>query len=159
MIVAIRIANRFGEPLMALAEESRPYRQPQPRSAGQHHGPLARGGAVGQCPGGHAPASACRPSGVLQAANSELEAKVAKRTVALRQNQEILQKREAFFRAIFDNAAVGIVSLDAGQNPVLVNPAFARFVDQPIDQLLRQPESIALPAEVIDRMRARAQQQ
>jgi two-component system sensor histidine kinase/response regulator len=62
--------------------------------------------------------------------------KVARRTQALRQSQEILQKREAFFRAIFDNAAVGIVSLDPraarpGQ------PAFARFVDQPIDTIAR----------------------
>jgi PAS domain S-box-containing protein len=63
-----------------------------------------------------------------------------------------VQKREAFFRAIFDNAAVGIVSLDPGRKPVLVNPAFARFLDQPIDHLLAHPEAIALPAAILGRM-------
>ena len=152
MIVAIRIANRFGEPLMALAEDSTRIGS---RSLDLPVSTTAPWREVVQLAkaleGMRQHLLAAHQE--LQAANSELEAKVAKRTVALRQNQEILQKREAFFRAIFDNAAVGIVSLDAGQNPVLVNPAFARFVDRPIDQLLGHPESIALPAEVIEQMK------
>ena len=77
----------------------------------------------------------------LRGVNLELEEKVATRTEALRQNQEILQKREAFFRAIFDNAAVGIVSFDAEQKPVLVNRAYADFTGYPIDVLLANPEA------------------
>ena len=77
----------------------------------------------------------------LRQVNSELEEKVAVRTEALRQNQEILQKREAFFRAIFDNAAVGIVSLGPDRKPTLVNPAFAEFTGHPIELLLANPEA------------------
>ncbi len=151
MIVAIRIAHRFGEPLMALAEDStrigsRSLDLPVSTTAPWREVVQLANALEGMRQ--HLLAAHQE----LQAANSELEAKVAKRTVALRQNQEILQKREAFFRAIFDNAAVGIVSLDAGQNPVLVNPAFARFVDQSIDHLLGHPESITLPAEVVEHM-------
>ncbi|WP_412478430.1 response regulator [Azonexus sp. IMCC34839] len=77
----------------------------------------------------------------LRRVNLDLEEKVAARTEALRQNQDILQKREAFFRAIFDNAAVGIVSFNAEQKPILVNRAYADFTGYPIDVLLANPEA------------------
>ena len=151
MAVAIHIARRFGEPLHALAEDSArigrleldqpvatkaPWREVTQLAAAlegmrQH----LRGARREQ-----------------EDAQIELELKVAKRTQALRQSQDILQKREAFFRAIFDNAAVGIVSLSPDRKPTLVNPAFARFVGQPIDTLLAHPEKIVFPAEIQARM-------
>ena len=88
----------------------------------------------------------------LRGVNLELEEKVAVRTEALRQNQEILQKREAFFRAIFDNAAVGIVSFDAEQKPVLVNRAYADFTGYPIDVLLANPEAQTVAPEERNRL-------
>ncbi len=151
MVVAIRIANRFGEPLIALANDST-------RIGGMNlDAPVtteARWREVIQLA---AALDAMRQH--LQSARREqedahiaLELKIAARTQALRQNQEILQKREAFFRAIFDNAAVGIVSLDRERKPTLINPAFARFVDQAMDPLLAQPENIELPVDIQRRM-------
>ncbi len=85
---------------------------------------------------------------MLQEINSDLEQSVARRTHALHQSQEALQKREAFFRAIFDNAAVGILSLDPDKKPTLINRAFAAFVGHPLDRLLdpAAPQLLA-PAE------------
>jgi PAS domain S-box-containing protein len=151
MIVAIRIARRFGEPLMALAEDS------------ARIGALQLDQAVTtDVPWREVTQLAAALEGMrqhlrnsrraLEDANIELEIKVARRTQALRQSQDILQKREAFFRAIFDNAAVGIVSLNPARQPVLVNPAFARFVDQPIEALLSNLEGIALPPEILARI-------
>lgn len=146
MAVALHIARRFGQPLDALASHStrignleldEPVNTSAPwREVTQLAGALEE------------MRQHLREAGQkLRQANTELEDKVAQRTLALRQSQEILQKREAFFRAIFDNAAVGIVSLDKNQKPVLVNRAFAKFIDTPIDHLLARPEDIRLPAE------------
>jgi len=151
MIVAIRIARRFGEPLIALADDSA-------RIGGMNLGSPVTTDApwreviqlANALDGMRQHLQGARQE--LEDANSALELKVSARTHALRQNQEILQKREAFFRAVFDNAAVGIVSLDRERKPTLVNRAFARFVDEPMDQLLAQPESIELPADVQRRM-------
>ncbi|MBP5985929.1 MAG: response regulator [Azonexus sp.] len=151
MIVAIRIANRFGEPMMALAEDSSrigalDLEQPVTTDAPWREVTQLAAALEGM-------RQHLRHSRrALEDANIELEIKIARRTQALRQSQEILQKREAFFRAIFDNAAVGIVSLNPQRQPVLVNRAFARFVDQPIDTLLSNPEQIVLPPEVLARM-------
>ena len=151
MIVAIRIANRFGEPLMALAEDSArigglDLEQPVATAAPWREVTQLAAALEGM-------RQHLRNSRrALEDANIELEIKVARRTQALRQSQDILQKREAFFRAIFDNAAVGIVSLNPARQPVLVNPAFARFVDQPIDELLSNPELIALPPDILARI-------
>ncbi len=151
MIVAIRIAKRFGEPLRALAEESA-------RIGAQHLESPVLCDAPWEEVRQLATALDTMREHLLQArgdilqTNLNLEMTVARRTQALRNSQSILQKREAFFRAIFDNAAVGIVSLDASRKPVLVNPAFARFIDQPIAHLLAHPEAITLPAAILARM-------
>ena len=151
MAVALHIARRFGEPLNALAEDS------------TRIGQLALDQPVAtDAPWREVIALASALEGMRkhlqsarqahQDANIDLELKVAKRTVALRQSQTILQKREAFFRAVFDNAAVGIISLNPEGQAVLVNPAFARFIGQPIDALLTHPDKIVLPAAVQERM-------
>jgi len=151
MAVAIRIANRFGEPLIALAEDSSQIGSmnlDKPVTTDAPWREVIQLAAALEEMRQHLQSS----RRTLEDTNIELELKVAKRTLALRQNQEILQKREAFFRAIFDNAAVGIISLDPERKPVLVNPAFAKFIDQPIDTLLSHLENIALPKEVLGRI-------
>ncbi|HLO62916.1 MAG TPA: response regulator, partial [Azonexus sp.] len=45
-----------------------------------------------------------------------------------------------------------IISLDAERRPILINPAFARFLNRPIGDLLAHPEKIALPADVLARL-------
>ncbi|MCG2575818.1 response regulator [Dechloromonas sp. XY25] len=151
MAVAVRIANRFGEPLIALAEDSSrigSLELDKPVTTDAPWREVAQLAAALESMRRHL-ASATQAA---QDTNAELERKVASRTHALRQNQEILQKREAFFRAIFDNAAVGIISLDPERRPILINPAFARFLNLPIGDLLADPEKIALPADVLARL-------
>ncbi|NTV68600.1 MAG: response regulator [Azonexaceae bacterium] len=151
MAVAIHIARRFGEPLHALAEDSARIGRlelDQPVATEAPWREVTQLAAALEGMREHL-RSARRAQ---EDAQIELELKVAKRTQALRQSQEILQKREAFFRAIFDNAAVGIVSLNPERQPTLVNPAFARFVGQPIDVLLAHPEEIVFPPEIQARM-------
>jgi len=152
MAVAIRIANRFGEPLIALAEDSSrigSLKLDKPVTTDAPWREVIQLAAALESMRQHLE----HFRQASQDATAELERKVASRTQALRQNQEILQKREAFFRAIFDNAAVGIVSLDANRTPVLINPAFARFLNLPIGELLAHPENIALPADVVGRLK------
>ncbi|MBS1141177.1 MAG: hypothetical protein H6R13_2630 [Proteobacteria bacterium] len=151
MAVAIRIANRFGEPLIALAEDSARIGGLNLASPVTTDAPWREVIQLANALEGMRQ-HLQRARQASQDANIELELKVLKRTHALRQNQEILQKREAFFRAVFDNAAVGIISLDPQRKPVLVNPAFAKFINQPIDILLSHPENIALPPDVQGRM-------
>src|SRR5574343_341634 len=151
MIVAIRIASRFGEPMMALAEDSTRIGAldlEQPVSTTAPWREVTQLAAALEGMRQHLQ----HARRALEDANIELEIKITRRTQALRQSQDILQKREAFFRAIFDNAAVGIVSLNPARQPVLVNPAFARFIDQPIDELLSNPEQITLPSDILARI-------
>jgi PAS domain S-box-containing protein len=151
MAVAIHIARRFGEPLHALAEESARIGRLEldhPVSTDAPWREVTQLAAALEGMREHL-RNARRAQ---EDAQIELELKVARRTQALRQSQEILQKREAFFRAIFDNAAVGIVSLSPERQPTLVNPAFARFIGQPIDVLLAHPEEIVFPPEIQARM-------
>ena len=145
IVVAIRIGRRFGEPLQALAKESARIGEldlDTPVITTAPWGEVRRLAEALDAMRHHLR----QAQNEIQESNINLEITVARRTQALRESQEILQKREAFFRAIFDNAAVGIVSLNAARQAVLVNPAFARFLDQPIDALLAHPEDIALPA-------------
>ena len=151
MAVAIHIARRFGEPLHALAEDSTRIGELELDRAVSTNAPWREVILLAAAlEGMRKHLKSARQA--HQDANIDLELKVAKRTVALRQSQNILQKREAFFRAVFDNAAVGIISLNPEGQPVLVNPAFARFVGQPIDALLAHPDKIILPAAVQARM-------
>lgn len=145
MIVAIRLAQRFGEPLAALASESERIGRQElddPVSTDARWREIVQLTAALEGMRRHLQNS----RRALEAANAELEIKVAQRTQALIHSQEILQKREAFFRAVFDNAAVGIVSFDPQRKPLLVNPAFAAFTGYPIETLLEQPETQLLPA-------------
>ncbi|KAB2928111.1 MAG: PAS domain-containing protein [Dechloromonas sp.] len=144
IVVAIRIAGRFGEPLEALT------------GASQRIGRLELAEPV---------ATEAPWKEVVQLANglenmrqrllqatTDLEQTVARRTRDLRLSQDSLQKREAFFRAVFDNAAVGIVSLDTDFRPTEINPAFAAFVDRPLERL-RSETGLGLTPEEAARLR------
>ena len=63
----------------------------------------------------------------LQEANADLELKVADRTRELESSRLALQESEGFFRAVFDNAVVGISCLTADRRRFRVNKAFAEF--------------------------------
>jgi two-component system, sensor histidine kinase and response regulator len=152
LIVAIRLAQRFGQPLDALADESERIGRlelDQPVSTDARWREITQLAASLEGMRRHLQGA----QKALEEANAELELKVTTRTQALRQNQAILQKREAFFRAIFDNAAVGIVSLDPQFKPTLVNRAFANLTGYSIDTLLKQPDTRFLPPEEFSRMR------
>lgn len=153
LIVAIRLANRFGHPLLVLAEES------------ERIGKLELDDPViSNAPWREVTQLAAALEGMrehlrysrqaLQDAYSELEITVANRTQALRESQSILQKRESFFRAVFDNAAVGIVSLNPQRERTLVNRAFAEFTGYPIETLLASPETRVLPPHEQERLQA-----
>ena len=151
MAVAIHVARRFGEPLNALADESARIGRmelEQPVATDAPWREVTQLAAAIEGMRQHLQ----RARRAQEDAQIELEIKVTRRTHALRQSQDILKKRETFFRTIFDNAAVSIISLTPERVPTLVNPAFARFVDQPIDTLLAHPENIVLPAEIQARM-------
>ncbi len=138
--VALRIAHRFGSPLNELAAASDRIGHLEliePVVSSARWLEVKRLASSLECMRQHL----LQAQQKLRRVNFELEEKVAARTEALRQNQDILQKREAFFRAIFDNAAVGIVSFNAEKKPVLVNRAYADFTGYPIDVLLANPEA------------------
>ena len=144
--VAIRIAGRFGEPLGELtAESERIGRQEldQPVTT------TAPWQEVVQLADALENMRQQLQSGrqALQSINADLEMTVALRTSALRQSQEHLQQREAFFRAIFDNAAVGIVSLDPELRATESNRAFADFVARTQDSLRELHDLSLTPAE------------
>ncbi|WP_428826185.1 response regulator [Azonexus sp. IMCC34842] len=153
MAVAIRIAGQFGEPLKALAEASErigrlELEQPVVTAAPWREVTQLATALEGM----RRQLQSARLA--LQDANAELEHKIAERTQALRQSQGSLQKREAFFRTIFDNAAVGIISLGPDQLPTRVNRAFADFIGYPIEVLLQNPDTVVLTAPEQARMRA-----
>ena len=143
LIVAVRLAGRFGKPLATLTEYSErlgrqeldepviidaPWREVRQLADAldrmRQHLLLSRQ--------------------TLQGINVDLEQTVALRTHALHESQEILRQREAIFRAIFDNAAVGILSLDANGGVTRVNPAHAAFCGRKTDDILAEPD-YALP--------------
>ncbi|MCL2636689.1 MAG: PAS domain S-box protein, partial [Betaproteobacteria bacterium] len=129
VVVAVRIGHRFGRPLAELTTESQRIGRLELE---QTVGTSAPWREIAQLADG---LEAMRQQllqsrQAMQQAAAELEQTVARRTQDLRQSQDSLQKREAFFRAIFDNAAVGIVSLSPDQRPNEINPAYAAFLDQ-----------------------------
>jgi two-component system sensor histidine kinase/response regulator len=70
----------------------------------------------------------------LEEANANLEAKVAQRTKELEISQVELARREQYFRAIFDHAPVGILSVSE-DNHREQNQAFADFLGYPPHEL------------------------
>ncbi|HEX8986685.1 MAG TPA: PAS domain S-box protein [Rhodocyclaceae bacterium] len=127
-VVAFRVARQFGRPLATLVGESArigrleldapvdvpgPWREVRELAAAQESMRLR-----------------------LRDANAALEATVAERTRELRESQRALQEREAHFRAIFENAAIGISNLTPQLKRRAVNRAFAEFTGYSEAELL-----------------------
>ena|GEM_PF-1008085 len=151
LIVAIRLAKQFGHPLLALAEESERIGKLElddPVFSDAPWREVTQLATALETMREHLRNS----RQALQDAYSELEITVANRTQALRESQGILQKRESFFRAVFDNAAVGIVSLDPQKQRTQVNRAYAEFTGYPIEVLLTKPDIRVLPLHEQDRL-------
>jgi PAS domain S-box-containing protein len=148
--VAVRMARQFGEPLAELTEESHrigrldldtpviataPWQEVQELAGALEN-------MRQQLQGGRQ---------AMQDIIADLEHTVAMRTGALRQSQEALRQREAFFRAVFDNAAVGIVNLEPDGQPNEINRAFASFIARSEDSL-RQEHGLCLAEADNERM-------
>ena len=148
IVVAVRIARRFGQPLAELTAESQRIGRLELE---QPVGTVVPWREIAQLAGGLETMRQrlLQSRQAMQEAAAELEQTVARRTQDLRQSQDSLQKREAFFRAIFDNAAVGIVSLDPDQEPKEINPAFAAFLDQSLAALREQSGLGLTPPETL----------
>jgi two-component system, sensor histidine kinase and response regulator len=135
IFVALSVARKFGQPLAALAVESerigqldldRPvevagvWREVSQLADAQermrHHLQRARQS--------------------LQDANADLERNVSDRTRELEASRRALEESEAFFRAVFDNAVVGISCLTADRRRFRVNKAFAEFTGYDVAELL-----------------------
>ena len=133
--VSLRIARQFGRPLVALAKESArigrmeldapvaidaPWWEIQQLANAQENMRLK-----------------LRDARQAQVdAHAALEGKVAERTRELSESQAALQEREVIFRAIFENAAIGISSLTPELRRLRVNRAFCEFVGYSEAQLL-----------------------
>ena len=155
MVVAIRIAQHFGVPLHSLTEDAERIGRLQldvPVNCD------ARWREIRQLADSldKMRIQLLESKNLLQEINAQLEHKVAQRTQALHESQAILQRREAFFRAIFNNAAVGIVSIDPQYKPLLVNRAFADFLGHPIATLLQNPDTPVMPESERQRLLATA---
>ncbi|MDR2186786.1 MAG: response regulator [Azonexus sp.] len=150
-IVAVRIARRFGQPLAELTAESQrigrlELEQPVVTAASWREVTQLANGLENMRQ------RLLQSRQDMQQAAVELEETIARRTQDLRQSQSSLQKREAFYRAIFDHAAVGIVSLAPDLRPNEINPAFTAFLDQSLATLLEHAHLGLTPSES-DRLR------
>ena len=146
--VAVRIGRRFGEPLAELTASS------QRIGSLELTAPVSTGATwreVVQLADGlesmRLQLLAARQS--MERANADLEETVALRTHDLQRSRENLQQREAFYRAIFDNAAVGIVSLGSDFRPIEINRAFADFVGHSLAELRDSTGLCLTPGEAI----------
>ncbi|MDR2837282.1 MAG: response regulator [Azonexus sp.] len=145
-IVAVRIAHRFGQPLAKLTAESQRIGRlelEQPVAA------AAPWREVAELADGleNMRQRLLQSRQAMQEAAAELEETIARRTQDLLQSRGTLQKREAFYRAIFDNAAVGIISLAPDLQPSEINPAFTAFLDQSLADLLEHSSIGLTPSE------------
>ena len=135
IFVAFRVARQFGQPLAELAAESTrighmeldepvhiaaPWQEVQQLASAQENMRQRLQQATQ----------------ALDDANSALEAKVAERTGELEASRHALQEQEAFFRAVFDNAVVGISSLLPDGRRQQVNRAFCEFTGYGSDAVL-----------------------
>jgi two-component system, sensor histidine kinase and response regulator len=119
IVVAVRVARQFGRPLAELADESARIGRMELETPVAVYAPWreVRDLATAQ--------ESMRLR--LKDANALLENEVEERTRKLRESETALQEREAFFRAIFENAVIGISSLSPTLTRQRVNRAFAEF--------------------------------
>jgi PAS domain S-box-containing protein len=119
VVVSIRIARRFGRPLVQLARESARIGRKELDDPVVVDAPWWEIRQLADAQ------EAMRVR--LKDANAVLEAEVATRTQELRDSQAALKERESFFRAIFENALIGMSSLTPELKRQRVNRAFCEF--------------------------------
>ena len=135
IFVALSVARKFGQPLAALAMESERIGRmdlDRPVEVAGVWREVSQLADAQERMRGHLQ----RARQSLQEANADLELKVADRTRELESSRLALQESEGFFRAVFDNAVVGISCLTADRRRFRVNKAFAEFTGYGVAQLL-----------------------
>jgi PAS domain S-box-containing protein len=80
-----------------------------------------------------------------EAAEAERRAEEQRSRESLAQAALALQVGEARLRGIFDNASEGILTVDATQQIVMINPAAAQLVGYRVDELLGRPLAMLIP--------------
>jgi PAS domain S-box-containing protein len=90
----------------------------------------------------------------LEEANAVLESKVVERTRELEQSQQALQERESLFRAIFENAVIGISNMTPMLVRQQVNLAFCEFTGYTEEQLLAGSGFDLIAPAYLERVRA-----
>jgi PAS domain S-box-containing protein len=128
VFASFRIASQFGRPLVKLAKESARIGRLELEAPVVIDAPWWEVQRL---------ADAQESMRVrLKDANDVLEREVAERTRELRESQAALQERETIFRAIFENAAIGISSLTPELKRQRVNRAFCEFTGYTEAELL-----------------------
>jgi len=135
IVVAVRVARQFGHPLLALAHESTRIGRMEldkpvaVAASWREVQELAQAQEIMRL---KLRESRC----ALEDANMALETKVEERTLELQQSRQALKESEVLFRAIFENAVVGIFNLTTRAERQRVNRALSEFTGYPQEQLL-----------------------
>jgi two-component system sensor histidine kinase/response regulator len=146
IVVSIRIARRFGRPLVQLARETQRIGRKELDAPVVVDAPWWEIRQLADAQ------EAMRVR--LKDANAMLEAEVATRTAELRDSQAALKERESFFRAIFENALIGMSSLTPELKRQRVNRAFCDFSGYSEAELLAGMGLDLIAPEDRDRVRA-----
>ncbi len=135
VVVAVRIARQFARPLSRLARESVRIGRMELEDPVRVQAPWLEVNQLAAAQEGMRQRLQEAQHTLLEA-NTALERKVTERTRELEESRRDLQEREAFFRAIIENAVVGISRLDTDRRRQMVNRAFAEFTGYGIAELL-----------------------
>ncbi|HNL21282.1 MAG TPA: response regulator [Rhodocyclaceae bacterium] len=135
VFVAIRIGRQFGAPLERLAGEAKRIGRMELDTPVTTDAPWRE---VRQLAGAQETMRQRLREAThrLDEANAALEATVEERTRELEESRRAALESETFFRAIFDNAAIGISNLAPDLHRLRVNRAFAEFTGYSADELL-----------------------
>jgi PAS domain-containing protein len=140
VFVAIRIGRQFGAPLERLAGEAKRIGRMELDTPVTTDAPWRE---VRQLAGAQETMRQRLREAThrLDEANAALEATVEERTRELEESRRAALESETFFRAIFDNAAIGISNLAPDLHRLRVNRAFAEFTGYSADELLERAPS------------------
>ena len=133
--ISTRMARRFGRPLAELARESVRIGQLDLDTPVAVSGRWQEVRELAEAQE-HMRRHLQRARSELEEAKAHLESKVVERTSELEESRARLQEREAYFRAIFESAGIGISNLNVDLKRIRVNQAFADFCGYTREELL-----------------------